>query len=447
MKTHQTISLMAPPSKADQSSLSASFLYFPVLSEETLHTLDSYGIIRPNEYRHYEKMAMKERVKKVHPHAISQGKGKDKRWFTHVRDPVSGKRKRMAAQAEEELFLKLYDIYFVSERKKKKLTIRKVYPEWLQYKVATSGKATTAHRQDTDFKHYYLNEPLSQKLIDTPVMDLTRADIKKWECELIRKYEMTYKMATNVFSILRQLMDYLVDCEKIPRNTAREVRIDKALYRKEVKPPAHTQVFYPDETKALMELSLKKAAETGDESFLVIPIFLKLGIRIGEVLALSFSDFDSATNKVFVHRQLCVKDELLPDGSWKKRSFEVEDSLKKGSPPREILTTDECFDLVKRVRAMLFKKGIVRERIFETATESSIQLKLYRMCDELGIPRRSPHKLRKTYISTLLNNQVDPDFVMRQAGHRQLQTTLNNYAYSTTRDEEMVKKLNVVLAQ
>ena len=46
----------------------------------------------------------------------------------------------------------------------------------------------------------------------------------------------------------------------------------------------------------------------------------------------------------------------------------------------------------------------------------------------------------------LLNNSFDPDFVRRQAGHKQLQTTLNNYTYSTTRDEANVEKLIQVLA-
>lgn len=91
-------------------------------------------------------------------------------------------------------------------------------------------------------------------------------------------------------------------------------------------------------------------------------------------------------------------------------------------------------------------KGIIRNRLFETATQNNIQMKLYRMCDELGIERRSPHKLRKTYISMLLNHGFDPDFVRQQAGHKQLQTTLNNYTYSTTRDSEIVEKLNEVLA-
>ncbi|MBQ4186352.1 MAG: site-specific integrase [Firmicutes bacterium] len=430
---------------SDTTQEKISFFYDPNLSEETLSSLAERGIINANEYHRYIWMAKKDKINNVHTHAITQGTGKDRRWFTNVRDPKTGKRKRVAGNTEEDVYQKLYEFYFARE-KEKQLTLEKLYPEWLRYRVATVGKANTAHRQDTDYRRYYLNEPLSKHLITTPVAGLTRAEIKQWECVLVKKYQMTYKTATNVFSILRQMMDYLVDRDLIDRNIAREIHLDRTIYRTVCKAPAETQIFYPDEIEYLMKLCYQKAKETEDENYLAIPLIRQLGIRIGECLALSFSDFDAKTHKVHIHRSLSVQDELLPDGTWAKRQFEVEDSLKKGSPPRDILVTDVCFDLIKKIRAMLFKKGIIRDRIFETASESNIQLKLYRMCDELDFGRRSPHKLRKTYISMLLNNSFDPDFVRRQAGHRQLQTTLNNYTYSTTRDDVNVEKLNQVLA-
>ena len=434
---------MTVPTLNDQEKVTFFFTTDP--SEETLSSLVSCGIIDANEYHRYITMAKKDKVKQVHSHAITQGKGQDRRWFTNVRDPKTGKRKRVAGNTEEEVYQKLYEFYCTKE-KEKKLTLEKIYPEWLRYRVATVGKANTAHRQDTDFHRFYLKEPLSRHLVSTPVTELTRAEIKQWECELIKKYDMTYKMATNVFSILRQMMDYLADRDLIDRNISRDIHLDRTIYRTVSKAPAETQIFYPDEIEELMTLCYRKAKETEDENYLAIPLIRYLGIRIGECLALSFSDFDSKTHKVHIHQSLCVHDELLPDGTWAKRQFRVEDSLKQGAPPRDVLITEQCFELLKRIKAMLFKKGIIRDRIFENATEDTIQMKLYRLCDELDFGRRSPHKLRKTYISLLLNNGLDPDFVRKQAGHRQLQTTLNNYTYSTTRDEVIVEKLNQVLA-
>ena len=84
--------------------------------------------------------------------------------------------------------------------------------------------------------------------------------------------------------------------------------------------------------------------------------------------------------------------------------------------------------------------------LFPNITESNVQCKLYRMCNVLGLTKRSPHKWRKTYISTLLNNGVDADFIRQQVGHKDLQTTFNSYAYSTTREEEQLEQLNMLLS-
>ena len=45
--------------------------------------------------------------------------------------------------------------------------------------------------------------------------------------------------------------------------------------------------------------------------------------------------------------------------------------------------------------------------------------------------------MRKTYISRLLNERYDADFVRVQAGHKELATTLNHYDFATTRQQEI----------
>ena len=90
-------------------------------------------------------------------------------------------------------------------------------------------------------------------------------------------------------------------------------------------------------------------------------------------------------------------------------------------------------------------KNGVMPFLFPAKTPNVVSGKLYKICDELGILRRSPHKCRKTYISSLLNKGVDADFVREQAGHKDLQTTLNFYAYSTTRNEKKLAQLNEAL--
>jgi integrase len=105
----------------------------------------------------------------------------------------------------------------------------------------------------------------------------------------------------------------------------------------------------------------------------------------------------------------------------------------------------ECFDIADKVRKIQQGKRVERELLFVAKTLSDIECKLYRICKQLDILKRSTHKIRKTYISTLLNNRVDADFVREQVGHRDLKTTFDSYTYSTTRKEKNLEKLQQVL--
>ncbi len=83
---------------------------------------------------------------------------------------------------------------------------------------------------------------------------------------------------------------------------------------------------------------------------------------------------------------------------------------------------------------------------FPAFQKSNVECKLYRLCKELEITKRSPHKWRKTYISNLLNKGIDPDFVWEQVGHKDLRTTYSSYTYSTTKHEEQLKSLEDTLS-
>lgn len=124
---------------------------------------------------------------------------------------------------------------------------------------------------------------------------------------------------------------------------------------------------------------------------------------------------------------------------------EIVDFLKGNGDPREIIVSKNCFEIISLVQKLQFKAGRISPYLFPDISQSNIEWKLYRICDSLGINRRSPHKWRKTYISTLLNNGVDPDFVRAQVGHKDLQTTLNSYDYSTTRKEKQISQLEKIL--
>ncbi len=69
---------------------------------------------------------------------------------------------------------------------------------------------------------------------------------------------------------------------------------------------------------------------------------------------------------------------------------------------------------------------------------------LYQLCDKLDIKRKSPHKLRKTYVSIQLDNGIDKRLVQDVAGHTQISTSERNYhrnRKSDQRKEEILSEI------
>ena len=391
-------------------------------SEKDLLTyFEENGIINNSSIQEAILAKKRDIVLKVHPYKITQGMGRDRRWFTYVEDKKApGKRRKVGRQTEEAIIDYLYKHYALARSCKKNVRLPDCYDEWLRYKLAVANRASTVKRIDTDYKRFYRNEPLSKKIIETPLRLLTKADIEMWSYSLIKEYDLTHKRYSNLITILRQVYEYLIDREILEVNPVNKVKIRSNAFHKVRKKPANTQIFFHDEVAAITEAAYAHARESLDENYLAIPMFFQTGIRIGECLGLSFTDFDKEAGTVLIHCSMLAKEELLPDGTWATRRYEVMDYLKGNADERLVLVPDSCFKLLTEIRKIKMRRGRIGNRLFEARTPSEVQLKLLRLCKELGIAQRSPHKIRKTYISTLLNKGFDLDFVREQAGHQDL---------------------------
>ena len=416
-------------------------------SDELLETALSSGIISAGDIQSIIFMNKKRKVLALHPYAIRQGKGKDQRWFTTVKDKSYPEgRRKIGKSTEEEIYDYLYKYYFIYPAAREDRTLTELYEEWINYKLATVSRSNTVHRYDSDYQRFYVKEPLSIKIMTTPLSELTVADIKEWASQLVKKYHLTKKAYYGATTVLRQVYEYLIDKEELEKNPFNRVRINKDLFRKSGKKPAATQIFYADEIELICSACFERALEEKDVAWLAIPLFFHTGLRIGECLALLFRDCDQEEHTIYIHQMLAVMDERLPDGTWMPRRFEIIDYLKGNGDPRDIIVSDKGFEIINLIRKIHHANKRISDLLFPDITENNVQAKLYKICRESGVAERSPHKWRKTYISTLLNNGVDPDFVRNQVGHKDIQTTYNSYTYSTTRKEEQVKQLNEVLS-
>ena len=415
-------------------------------SNHILQSLLEHGIIKDSDVRDALDMNKKAPVLEVHPYRIYQGKGGDTRWFTYIADESAANgRRKVARKAEVDIYRMLYDHYF--ERRVdyyKEVCLSDLYSEWLRYKATLANRISYVRKIDSDYQKYYVNEPLSETILRKPLTKLTKIDMETWAHSIIKKYDLTKKAYFNLSIILRHSLSYLVDLGTIDESAYKRVKIDSSTFKKERKKPAETQIFFPDEAAAIVERAYQLAIEKQDENYLAIPFFLRSGIRLGECLGMRFQDFNKSTRIVTLCQTLVFEEELQKDGTWGARQHVIIPGLKGGVEERQVLVVQECFDIVEQVRKILQTKGVSRELVFSVSNPTLITKRLYRICDHLGIQKRSSHKARKTYISTLINEGLDLDFVREQVGHRDLKTTLDSYTYTTTRNEHALQRLEEI---
>ena len=75
----------------------------------------------------------------------------------------------------------------------------------------------------------------------------------------------------------------------------------------------------------------------------------------------------------------------------------------------------------------------------------SVDRKIRTLCERIGIAPRSAHKLRKTFISTLIDAGVNIDTVKRLAGHKDEAVTLGNYCFDRRTPEAIKNQLERAL--
>ncbi len=67
---------------------------------------------------------------------------------------------------------------------------------------------------------------------------------------------------------------------------------------------------------------------------------------------------------------------------------------------------------------------------------------LKQACKKVGIQKRTTHKARKTYASTLIDAGVNAKIIQKQMGHKDFQTTKKYYDRDRTGDDYKRAEIN-----
>jgi integrase len=324
--------------------------------------------------------------------------------------------------------------------KQAKAELHAQYPDGKVHAPTAPGVETTVGDVLDQWSAHYLND-VAQSTADnyrtmarkhvkpgldtTPLADLTTAKVNAWlrgmatETDDHRAYSRsTIKLARKVLSMA---LDHAKSERRVPENVARDAKIPNAETR---------------ETRSLTGPEIKRflAAATGDRYEAAFLVQLALGLRIGEVLALTRDDVDG--------------DHLHVRHSQRREGGEL---IARGAPKSESS---------KRILAMpeAVSEALWRQHVERRTDDEEASMGIYRnptdlfFPDQLGGPTRpetyrrhlvavykkakiidaTSHTLRHTCASTMVSAGVPLGTVSDLLGHADMAVLVRTYRHSTS---------------
>lgn len=244
--------------------------------------------------------------------------------------------------------------------------------------------------------------------------DVDETDVKAWMLDMIEEQHQSPRSVKRRLSALRSFYKFLLRQKRVRRDiTARIIapKADKPLpvfFR-----PAEMEAF--ERTKGQSTIYKGDGEESKAADFeevrdeLIIEVLYQTGMRQAELLGLQDGDWDLAQGQVRIFGKR-RKERIVPIGeSLIKQIREyMEERLRttgEGRPTTFFVQKNRKGEIVPLTKNTLY--NIVRARMGEVST----------------LKKHSPHVLRHTFATTMLDNGADIRAIQTLLGHASLSTT------------------------
>ena len=386
--------------------------------DECLQFRNDDGSISLDGVKEYMRKARKNKILDNYRGQIKKLNGKDQRYYIKLKDSSrSDGRYTIKAPTEEELLEKVFLWHLENIEKIKEPTLASIFPEFLEYKKKTTWSESTAKRNLSVWKNHYENTDI----IHVPIRKIRLKILQEWAYGLIEKHDLTQKEFGNVATWMKQMFEYAAMEEIIDRNPYTMLKItNRNVFRQpEIKSDEH-KVLSPD-----MELALyRKCWEHFESRYYPVHQLLPLGIimlfqaglRPSELATLRYSDIDG--DEIIIRRYYSDKANVIRENRTKAaaRQRQLEEGIE--NPEYIFMMNDRFKSFYDRLR-----------KTFPV------------ICKSIGIPQNTPYSGRRTFISSLIDANVNIRTIQNYVGHNDARTTLNNYCYDRSAREERARQL------
>ena len=272
------------------------------------------------------------------------------------------------------------------------------------WKMYCADMETRLREHTMRTKKYIVELKILPYFGDKRVNDITAADIRQWQNELIKMgYSPTYLKTIN--NQLSAIFNYAVryyDLKSNPCAKAGSMGKSKA---------EEMDFWTGEEFRKFIDSVMNKRL-----SYMAFMTLYWTGMRMGELLALNPKDIDLEKRTISItksYQRLGKKDVITPPKTPKsKRVITIPEFL--AADIKDYM--DSLYDLQED------------DRLFPI-TKYYLEHEMQRGIKESGVKRIRVHDLRHSHASMLIELGFSPLEIANRLGHEKVETTLNTYAH------------------
>lgn len=304
------------------------------------------------------------------------------------------------------------------------------YQEWLENWLVNYIQPTSKPRTYIRYNEI-IRQHLTPALGDQELTELSAFTLQCYITELMKTGNVKTKQGLSPNSVnaiitvmqnslkmantLGYLPEYFGDKLKRPKTTEKQVDCFTAAEQKKLEQAA---------------LSDKRPKMFG------VVLCLYTGLRVGELLALEWSDIDLVAGKMTVNRS-------CHDGTDENGHYgRITDTPKTASSVRTIPLPKQIIPLLRERKRGSRSKYVVADENGEPIAVRSYQRSFELLQNKVGIKRKGFHSLRHTFATRALECGMDVKTLSEILGHKNPTVTLNRYVHSMyEHKKEMMNKL------
>lgn len=253
----------------------------------------------------------------------------------------------------------------------------------------------------------YLKNEFGHKSLDK----VKASEITLWQNKLQNEFKLSKSYILKIRGLLFTMFEDAIENEILKINPVKKAKGLKQTEDTKVKRLELTP-FKPDEINKILSVA------TNQDKNLVATLFMT-GLRIGECLGLSWDCVDFENRTLTVKRQIVngqIKNILKTSKS--KRIIPIIEALIPFLENQKKITGEKnsFLFLTKKTNKHYHSAGKIREQIW------------IRTLKKANVEYRNLHQTRGTFISTLISNGEDINYVSKIAGHENVKITLERYS-------------------